>query len=253
MRPNIHILGSGGWVWARPAALLLLLGVGGTNGAIFTVENTDDAGVGSLRQASVSANLLPGPDQIHFNIPGPAPHVIDPLTELPPLIDAVTIDATTQPGYTGAPLIAMNGDQATFVQSGFIAGLRLVGGNSTVRGLMIYSFGSLLLWGGTGISIVSSGNVIEGNYIGLDPFGFNFAGNTMAIECLGCVNNRIGGPDPASRNVISHNFAGIVITNSLGQRKLQQPDSRKFHRHRSQPASLPSPISLMAYSFRAVR
>jgi hypothetical protein len=213
MRAKVRIISAGGPAQARMlAVLLLVLGAAKTGAAIFTVQNTEDAGLGSLREAILTANVLPGPDQIHFNIPGPGPYVIVPLTELPPLIDAVTIDGTTQPGYMGVPLIALDGDQVTFFQGGIVAGLRLLGGNTTVRGLMIYSFGSSIFWG-AGISIVGSGNVIEGNYIGLDPFDFNFAGNSMAIECLGCVNNRIGGPEPASRNVISHNFLGIVITN----------------------------------------
>ena len=185
--------------------------------ATFIVTNTDDAGLGSLRAAIITANALAGPDKIHFNIPGPPPYLITLLTEFPALTDPVTIDGTTQLGYAGVPLVALNGDQATFFHGGILAGFRLLAGNTTIRGLMIYSFGTLIFSGGAGISIgpLLGGNVIEGNYIGLTPFGFQFAGNSTAIECLGCVNNRIGGPDPASRNVISYNFMGIVLTNTL--------------------------------------
>ena len=37
---------------------------GSIDAAIFMVENADDAGLGSLRQAILSANALPGPDEI---------------------------------------------------------------------------------------------------------------------------------------------------------------------------------------------
>lgn len=182
--------------------------------AILIVENTEDSGAGSLRQAILTANLLPGVDRIHFNIPGSGPHIIRPLTELPIIIDPLTIDGTTQPGFAGTPIVALDGEQATPVQGGVIAGLRIVSGNSTVRGLMIYGWGSLIFWG-TGISITALGsNVVEGNYIGLHSFGFQYAGNSVAIECLESSHNRIGGPDPTNRNVISYNFYGVLITNS---------------------------------------
>lgn len=197
---------------ATIVGLLMLLN-GSIDAAIFMVENADDAGLGSLRQAILSANALPGPDEIHFNIPGPGPHIIVPLTELPPLVDPTTIDATTQPGFSGVPLVALDGGQATLL--GIVAGVRILGGNSTVRGLMIYQFGSLV-FSGSGISMQGNGNnVIEGNYIGLDPWGDMFAGNSIGIECLNSSNNRVGGPQPASRNVISGNFWGIEMGNNL--------------------------------------
>ena len=37
--------------------------------ATYTVTNTKDSGVGSLRQAIIDANNNPGPDTISFNIP----------------------------------------------------------------------------------------------------------------------------------------------------------------------------------------
>jgi hypothetical protein len=34
-----------------------------------------------------------------------------PLSPLPPITDPVTLVATTQPGYAGAPLVQLNGNQ----------------------------------------------------------------------------------------------------------------------------------------------
>src|SRR5262245_45983253 len=74
----------------------------------FTVTNTNDSGGGSLRQAILDANSNGGPDVIDFNIPGSGPYVILPLSILPPLAGGTTLDATTQPGYAGTPIIELS-------------------------------------------------------------------------------------------------------------------------------------------------
>src|SRR5262245_40396879 len=58
----------------------------------FVVNNTNDSGAGSLRQAILDANANAGPDTINFNIPGAGVHTITPVGSLPPLTDPVTID-----------------------------------------------------------------------------------------------------------------------------------------------------------------
>src|SRR5947207_13675747 len=68
----------------------------------FTVVNTSDSGLGSLRQALLDANAAPGADTITFNI-GSGHQVISPASALPDVTDPVTIDGTTQPGYAGSP------------------------------------------------------------------------------------------------------------------------------------------------------
>ncbi len=79
---------------------------------IFTVTTTSDSGAGSLRAAVVSANAVPGPHTIAFNIPGSGPHSIALATDLPTIVisGGLTIDGTTQPGYTNAPLIEIHRD-----------------------------------------------------------------------------------------------------------------------------------------------
>ena len=48
----------------------------------FTVNNTNDSGSGSLRQAIIDANMHSGADTIEFDIPGTGVHTITPTTGL---------------------------------------------------------------------------------------------------------------------------------------------------------------------------
>ena len=76
-----------------------------------TVTNTNDNGVGSLRQAILDANANPGKDTIAFNIPSPGPHTIQPFSALPTITDPVIIDGYTQPGAspnTNGPGLGLN-------------------------------------------------------------------------------------------------------------------------------------------------
>jgi len=70
-------------------------------GATFTVENTNDSGPGSLRQAVLDANTNPGPDEIVFmdgllgTIPSDVPFsgemaITDDLTITGPGADVIT-------------------------------------------------------------------------------------------------------------------------------------------------------------------
>ena len=74
--------------------------------ATFTVSNTNDAGLNSLRWAIQQANGNAGPDLIDFNIPafGSVP-TISLNSPLPPLTDqtgGTTIDGFSQPTAAGA-------------------------------------------------------------------------------------------------------------------------------------------------------
>src|SRR5262249_4114078 len=127
---------------------------------LFTVTNTNDKGIGSLRWVLLNANANPGPDTVTFAI-GSGVQTISPASALPTITGAVTIDGTTQPGYAGQPIIELNGAGAGSGASG----LTMTGGNSTVRGLVVNRFG------GNGIQLLSSNNVVAGNYVGTDVAG----------------------------------------------------------------------------------
>src|SRR5688572_15969737 len=112
-------------------------------GADYTVINTNNTGVGSLRQAILDANVNLGLGRIKFEIPGGGVKVIRLTTALPTNSGPVEIDGFTQPGSSpntlpdadnGVRLIELDGGNSAF------DGLVLGGGNSTLRGLSLRRF-----------------------------------------------------------------------------------------------------------------
>jgi parallel beta-helix repeat protein len=182
-----------------PLGLGFVLSLGAAHGATFTVTNTNDSGGGSLRQAILDSNTAAGPDTIDFNIPGTGPFQILPLSILPPLAGGTTLDATTQPGYAGTPLIEIS----TF--SG--AGLRMTGtGGNTIRGVCVNDFSA-------GIQIESDDNHVEGCFLGTNVTGTAAVPNgTGIVLTSGVAGNVIGGSTAAARNLISGNTTGIQST-----------------------------------------
>ena len=165
------------------------------------VTNANNDGSGSLREAITLANATAGADTITFNIPGAGVKVINLVAPLPEVTDTVVINAATQPGYSGTPLIELNGSNA-----GFASGLVISAGNSTVRGLAIGSFQS------SGIVLRScNNNLIQGNYIGIDATGTERRQINTGLLLSNSSNNIIGGTSAAARNVISGNNKGIEI------------------------------------------
>ena len=85
---------------ARSACLTLVVALAGAaDAATFTVDNTDDAGAGSLRQAILDANAsADADDSIVFMLP--ASSTITLVTDLPDVTGALTIDASGAPDLT---------------------------------------------------------------------------------------------------------------------------------------------------------
>jgi hypothetical protein len=170
----------------------------------FVVTSTADSGPGSLRQAILDANAHLGADSIVFNIPGSGAHTITPFTALPTISDPVTIDGSTQPGFTGIPIIEVNGSQA----GANVDGLRITAGSSVVSGLVINRFSS------DGVELGGNGgNIVKGCFIGTNATGTVDLGNAFHGLNTASSNNTIGGTAAAARNVISGNDnTGISMT-----------------------------------------
>ena len=179
----------------QPLMLLALLSVYASYEPVFAstfvVTNTNDSGPGSLRQAILdSSSNLEVSDVITFSI-GTGVQTISPLSPLPEIRVSVIIDATTQPGYAGKPIIEIEGSQA-----GPATGFVISGGFTTIKGLVINRFS------GSGIFMFdTNGNIIEDNYIGTDVTGSIDLGNGGA----GVAGSPLAGLHIIRRNVISGN------------------------------------------------
>lgn len=190
-------------------AFFLIISQSALHATIYSVENTNDDGINSLRWAIEQANANPGPDEIHFNIPGSGPHEIIPLTPLPFVTDPCIIDAYTQagaiPATAGSTAVIKVGLNGTMVDPE-IEGYHgfALSSNCTVRGFAIFNFGSA-------VNVATDNNVVEGCYIGLDISGTIPMGNVFDGIFITGQSNRIGGPAPAQRNVISGNSYGVAI------------------------------------------
>jgi len=176
--------------------LLVCLPVTSASAAtVFVVTNTNDSGGGSLRQAILDANANPGADVINFNI-GSGLQTISPTSTLPDISDPVFIDGRTQPGFSGTPLIEINGSNIPSLPNRGV--LYITAGNTTVRSLILNHFKDGGIWIQT-----AGGNQIQGCYIGTDATGSTGTGSRGNAITISSPNNIIGGTTPNSRNVIA--------------------------------------------------
>jgi uncharacterized repeat protein (TIGR01451 family) len=188
----------------------------GAEAATFTVINTNDSGVGSLRQAILDANATAGTDTIAFNIPGAGVQTIAPLSALPNITEAVVIDGYSQPGSTANSLAV--GDNAvlliqltgTSFPSG--TGLTFTGtvNGGEIRGLIINRWT-------VGVTLDGADNMtIDGNFVGVNSTATAAAANTQSNLFIlnAAAGNTIGGATAAARNIISASSGGVVMGNS---------------------------------------
>ncbi len=171
----------------------------------FSVVNTADSGVGSLRQAITDANQNPGTYTISFDIPS-GPFKISLATSLPQIKNPVLLDGTSQPHYAGTPIIQIDGQ--THSIAGDALDLASTSTDSRIRGLDIYGFSS-----GAAIDVQLTGDVIQSNYLGTDVTGTTAIGNQDGVWVNGVTGSTIGGVTSVG-NLISGNTIGILIQGS---------------------------------------
>ncbi|MDQ4121935.1 MAG: dockerin type I domain-containing protein [Acidobacteriota bacterium] len=187
--------------------------LGGT--PLFIVQNLNDNGTGSFREAINAANAA-GSGDIRFAVTG----TINLETPLPAITVPVIINLNTPSNMPtpDTPTIELNG-QATQIAGNASIGLWIRSGNSTIKGLAINRFGE------AGIRMDTDGNGNDnGNIIISSHIGTNVAGDTAlpninrGILIVGTTGHRIGGAAgfegaPGDRNVISGNLGrGIEIS-----------------------------------------
>lgn len=193
-------------------------------GAVITVQSAEDSNVRdsqiTLREAILIANgtvsvgeltaqeqaLVAGVpavgyDEIHFALTGSGVHTITLTSALPDLTEPVGIDATTQPGYTTAPLVELSGMQA----GANVSGLRILAGLSSVRGLAITGFD------GSGVEILGGERVtVRRCFVGLAPDGTTVRANGgQGVRIVGVRDVTV------SDSVLSGNLgAGVEVSES---------------------------------------
>ncbi|MBK6749354.1 MAG: CSLREA domain-containing protein [Acidobacteria bacterium] len=188
--------------------------------ATFVVNTTSDEDDGScgascsFREAIQAANNSNGVDTITFSI-GSGFRILQPESALPRVEYPVTIDATTQPGFSGVPIIEVFGNLAGEGSNG----LDINTSDSVVRGLAVTGFEQLYnendetYTGGAGIAIFNfvgetfaGFNIIEGNYLGNTGSGTQDRGNEASgLLIYDSDDNFIGGVSSFARNVLSGN------------------------------------------------
>jgi hypothetical protein len=169
----------------------------------YMVTNTNDSGMGSLRQAIMDSNSNGGPNLIRFSIDSGL-QTINLLSQLPTITTPVTIDGTSQPGSGNTPRIELNGNGAGSGASG----LQISAGNSTIEGLAINRFGGVF---GAIVLTGQGGDTIIDNFIGTDATGTQALGNAAhGVLIIDTSNNMIGGTAVATGNLISANGADAI-------------------------------------------
>jgi Domain of unknown function (DUF4214) len=181
--------------------------------------NTGTGNSGTLRYVMNLANTnhtgtAASPDQVQFTTGGGTIMVgADTLgASLPALAnnEVAIIDGTTEAGYNGVPLVALDGTNATL--GGVVSGLTISGGSSTIKGLSIVGFS------GNGIQLDTNGNdTVLSCYVGVagtSAFGNGHDGIVIDGTSGNIIGSStaVGSPTGLGANVISDNgIAGIHI------------------------------------------
>jgi MSHA biogenesis protein MshQ len=216
-------------LWSAPAAAQ-------TN--TFTVTNFNSSGSGSLTQAVLSSNATSGTNTIRISVSGQTCSTSNPCRIRPSstltITRAVTIDASTQSGWVGTPVVWIDGSSAS------PSGSTVHGFDVQTSGVTIKEF-TISQWTGAGVRLTSgSGNTVTGNFIGANAIGVlveaatsgnsitgndiglangyssnGYTANTSHGVVLRGTNNTVGGTSSTVRNVIRGNGGnGVWISGS---------------------------------------
>lgn len=186
--------------------------------ATFTVTSNANTGIGSLRNAITQANNNPGADIIAFNLPAGS-RTIALTSALPSISGQVTIDGTTNPGYAGAPIVEITGNNTLIANA-----LIMNASNSVVRGLSITGFARDANFNfGRGIVLNGSNNVVENNYFSLRPGGVSTLSlGRYGVELNGASNTIRNNAGYASQAFVANDEAAsgainnVIVGNLMG-------------------------------------
>ena len=163
---------------------------------------------------------------ITFSIPGAGVRTIS-TPPLPAITDTVMIDGTTQPDFTGTPIIELTGADTPPGSNGLVVNAA----DSVIRGLIINR------WPGSGIVLQGpAGNAVVGNWIGTASDGTTAAGNGNGV-LVQTSGHLIGGSTPgrAQRHLGQHDRREHRIhvgPRQRGRRQLHRDGSDRDARRR---------------------
>lgn len=193
----------------------------GSTATVLTVTNTNDAGIGSLRQALIDANAAPNLNEIRFNISGACPRTITLASLLPDIVQPVRIDGYSQSGATrntavlgwNANLcIVLNGANQITGAYGFNVNTGASpDATVSIEGIAFsgHSFAAAQFVAGRDHRFVGNqiGGVVGTTTLIASGTGIRIGGSVEGV--------RVGGPEPEDRNVIAGALGiGVNVTGS---------------------------------------
>jgi hypothetical protein len=213
----------------------------GLYSTIYTVNSlattsTGSGTSGTLRWCITQANASAGPHTINFSVAGSIA-INSASVALPDLVQEITIDGSTAPGYISSPVVFVDGTGSTV-----ISGLTISAANCKIYGLEIWGFPlsgiriSTDLADNFTIGALNKGNVIRGNtQYGITNEGgdngniqYNHIGtNSTGTACStngydGILLNNFSNSNSILYNLISCNTgSSIQITNSSSNNVVQ--------------------------------
>lgn len=177
-------------------------------------EVVADANLCTLREAITLANSVAGADRIRFQIPGPGPHVIEPVALLPVIAQALEIDGYSEEG--SSPNGAISGFDAVYKIElrpvSLANGLRICTSDLVdIRGIaFVTGTGPMIATqvNATGDCVLSGPLRVRGNQFGIRADGAASAVAT-AVQANGAPLTA-GGPLAADRNLFARSTAGAL-------------------------------------------
>ncbi len=193
----------------------------GSTATVLTVTNTNDAGIGSLRQALIDANAAPNLNEIRFNISGACPRTITLASLLPDIVQPVRIDGYSQPGasrntavlgWNASLCIVLNGANQLTGAYGFNVNTGASpDATVSIEGIAFsgHSFAAAQFIAGRNHRFVGNqiGGVVGSTTLIASSTGVRIGGSVEGV--------RVGGPEPGDRNVIASTLGiGVNISGS---------------------------------------
>ena len=166
----------------------------------------------ALEETNALANAPAGPDEIRFDIPGAGPHTIQLQSGLPDVTDPVVIDGSTEPDFSGDPVVAIDG--SAFSPPGpNLLNLETGSDGSSVLALSLVNSPS------QGLFARTDSNRVDGCWIGLAPDGTVAGITSWGFRTFGS-SNQIGDPN-GSGNVIVGAGTGIDLAGGASNNTVQ--------------------------------